>query len=211
MESLLPFLPKFLAAYAILVVAASSPGPAVALLLGVASGRGRRAALVVTTGIAAGSVTINLLTLLGLGLLLSQVAWAMTAMRLIGAGYLAWLAVGAFRKALNPPPLMAARDLPASTGRLLAMGYLLQVTNPKAIVFWLAIASVGATHGGGAGIVALFVAGAFAISFLCHAAWALLLSSGPVRAGYARARRWVEGTLGVFFAFAAWKIATARG
>ncbi|MBN9886914.1 LysE family translocator [Salipiger abyssi] len=211
MDTLLPFLPKFAAAYAILLVAASSPGPAVAMLLGVASTRGRRAALTVTTGIAAGSVTINLLTLVGLGLLLSQIAWAMTIMRMIGAAYLAWLAIAAFRKALNPPPLTAMRDVPASPGRLLAMGYLLQVTNPKAIVFWLAIASVGATHGGGAGIVALFALGAFLISFGCHGAWALLLSSAPVRAGYTRARRWVEGALGAFFAFAAFKIATSKG
>ena len=118
MDPLLPHLPKFLAAYAILVVAASSPGPAVALLLGVANTRGRRAALTVTTGIAAGSVTINLLTLLGLGLLLSQVAWAMTAMRMIGAAYLAWLAIGAFRKALSPPPLAVIRNRIGSQVRM---------------------------------------------------------------------------------------------
>ena len=61
-----------------------------------------------------------------------------------------------------------------------------------------------------AGIVALFVAGAFAISFACHGAWALLLSARPVREAYARGRAWVEGTLGLFFSFAAWKLATTR-
>ena len=89
-------------------------------------------------------------------------------------------------------------------------GYALQVTNPKALIFWLAIASVGATQGGGAVIVTAFVIGAFAISLAAHGAWALLLSSMPVRQAYAHARRWIETGLGAFFVFAAWKLASTR-
>ena len=204
------FLPGFMAAYAILLVAASSPGPAVAMLLGIANGQGRIAALTASAGIATGSVLINAATLLGVGLLLAQAAWAMIVLRMIGAIYLLWLAYGAFRRAIHPPNLAPAQAASRSLARHFLAGFLLQITNPKAIVFWLAIASVGATRGGGVGIVALFVAGAFAISFGCHAAWALLLSSGPVRAAYAHARRGVEAALGTFFAFAAFRLAAAR-
>ena len=210
MTDLLPFLPGFLAAFSILVVAASSPGPAVAMLLGIGMGQGRAAAMWTTLGIACGSVAINLLTLAGVGLILSQAAWAMQILRLLGAAYLAWLAWGAFRRAAHPPQVEAAPIAARSRRRLFAAGFALQVTNPKAIVFWLAIASIGATQGGGAAVVAAFVAGAFAISFACHAAWALLLSAAPVRAAYARARRGVEATLGVLFTFFAFKLATSR-
>ena len=58
--------------------------------------------------------------------------------------------------------------------------------------------------------IALFVIGAMALSFVCHAAWALLLSASPVRAAYQGARRWIEGALGAFFAFAAIKLVTSR-
>ena len=204
------YLPGFAAAYAILVIAASSPGPAVALLLGIGTARGRGPALVATAGIASGSVVLNLLTLMGVGLILAEAAWAMQVLRFVGAAYLAWLAWGAFRKAAHPPRIVAAEVAPAPALRYLLAGFALQVTNPKAVVFWLAIASVGATAGGSAGIVALFVAGAFAISFACHGAWALLLPARPVREAYARGRAWVEGTLGLFFSFAAWKLATTR-
>lgn len=87
-------------------------------------------------------------------------------------------------------------------------GYLLQVTNPKTIAFWLAIASIGATDGAGADVIALFIMGAFLISFMCHGAWAVALSTKLIRAGYAYARRNIEATLGVFFSFAAYKLAT---
>jgi threonine/homoserine/homoserine lactone efflux protein len=55
----------------------------------------------------------------------------------------------------------------------------------------------------------MFVAGAFAISFTCHAAWALAMSLRPVRSAYASNRRWVEMGLGSFFTLAAWKLATS--
>ncbi len=97
------YLPGFIAAYSILFVAASSPGPAVAMLIGVATSEGRRPALVATLGIAMGSVTINILTILGVGLILSQVAWAMAILRFAGAAYLLWLAFCAFRKVLHTP------------------------------------------------------------------------------------------------------------
>lgn len=210
MSELLPFLPGFLAAFSILLVAASSPGPAVAMLLGISMSRGRTAALVTCLGIACGSSLINLATMLGVGLLLSKAAWAMQLLRLIGAAYLAWLAYGAFRKAANPPAL-ATGPVPArSAARLFAAGFALQVTNPKAIVFWLAIAALGATAGGGAIVYAAFFTACWLISFTCHAAWALLLSSTPVRAAYTRARRSVEATLGVLFSVFAFKLATSR-
>ena len=210
MSELAPFLPGFIAAYAILLVGASSPGPSVAMLVGVATDQGRAPAMMATFGIAMGSVVINVLTLVGVGLILSQAAWAMMVLKLIGAGYLLYLAYGAFRKAVHPPKLAAAQTRQRAMSQHFWAGFLLQVTNPKAIVFWLAIASIGATAGGGAAIVALFILGAFVISFGCHGAWALLLSAPPVRRGYARARRWIELCLGSFFTFAVYKLATSE-
>jgi threonine/homoserine/homoserine lactone efflux protein len=166
--------------------------------------------LVGAAGIACGSVVINITTLLGIGLIVSQMAWFMVVMRLVGAAYLLYLAYGAFKKAVKPPLITEIHMRPKSLYRIFMAGFVLQVSNPKAIVFWLAIASIGATEGGGNLIVAFFVIGAFLISFFCHAAWALLLSSKPIRAAYQVARRWIEAGLGVFFSFAAYKLATTE-
>ncbi|SLN53568.1 Threonine efflux protein [Roseovarius albus] len=204
------FLPGFIAAYAILLVGASSPGPAVAMLLGIATSQGRGPALVGAAGIACGSIVINVATLLGIGLIVSQMAWFMGVMRLVGAAYLMWLAYNAFKKAAQPPVIKASDVQVKRLPRIFMAGFMLQVSNPKAIVFWLAIASIGATEGGGSVIVALFVTGAFLISFACHGAWALLLSSRPIRTAYQSARRWIEAGLGAFFGFAAYKLATTE-
>lgn len=210
MSDLAFYVPGILAAYSILLVGAASPGPAVAMLLGIATTQGRGPSLIASLGIAFGSMTINILTLLGVGLLLSEAAWAMTGLRILGAIYLIWLAWGAFAKALNPPDVMAVIVAPKPAFVLFWQGYLLQVTNPKAIAFWLAIASVGAVMGAGASISTVFVFGAFVISFAVHGAWSIMLSTGTVRRAYAGARRWIEVALGTFFVFAAFKIVTDR-
>ena len=210
MDNLLSFLPGFAVAYGILFVGSLSPGPAVAMLMGLSLGQGRRAALVSCLGIACGSATINLLTLLGVGLILSQTAWAMTGLKFLGAAYLAWLAYGSLRKAFAPPRIEAQTQPAQSDGALFAKGYLLQTTNPKAIAFWLAIAALGATEGAPLGLIAFFVLSCMALSFTCHAVWALALSATPVRRAYQRTRAYVEGALGAFFGFAAFKLATSR-
>jgi threonine/homoserine/homoserine lactone efflux protein len=210
MVDLIPYLPGFLAAYSILFIAASSPGPAVAFLLGIATAQGRQPALVASAGIASGSVVINVLTLIGVGLLLQQAAWAMIALRWIGAAYLLWLAYGSLKKAIQPPAVSVA-DVPERGNlRYFVMGVLMQITNPKAIAFWLAIAAVGATQGGELAVIVAFVIGAWIISFACHGAWALMLSASPIRALYARFRRWVEATLGAFMALMAFRLAMDR-
>ncbi|NND92422.1 MAG: LysE family translocator, partial [Granulosicoccus sp.] len=147
MNEIAHYLPGILAAYAILLVGSLSPGPAVAMLVGVGTNQGRSSALMATLGIASGSATLNILTLSGVGLLLSQAAWAMQVIRLLGAIYLAYLAYGAFTRAWNPPGIKPLLTGQKSQFQHFLSGYALQVTNPKAISFWLAIASVNAVSG----------------------------------------------------------------
>jgi len=210
MSDISPYISGIFAAYAILLVAASSPGPAVALLVGIATAHGRTPALVATLGISLGSMTINILTMLGVGIVLSQAAWAVNVLRVIGAAYLLYLAYGAFTKAFRPPSLNILELKHPSITKQFFTGYLLQVTNPKAISFWIAIASIGAVDGAPHLIVSMFVAGAFLISFCCHGAWALALSINSVRRGYVAIRRWIEGTLGCLFTFFAYRLVTAE-
>ncbi|MEM1272988.1 MAG: LysE family translocator [Pseudomonadota bacterium] len=210
METLFAYLPGIFIAYGILLVGACSPGRAIAMLMGISIDQGRRSALIACTGIACGSATTNVLTLLGVGLVLSQVGWSMILLKYLGAGYLIYLACGAFKKALAPPKIALAAQRPQSGAALFANAYLLQATNPKSIAFWLAIASIGTTAGAPHGVIFFFVLSCAVLSFVCHAAWALVLSANPLRAAYQRVRRYVEGALGAFFGFAAIKLALAR-
>lgn len=204
------YFPGILAAYAVLLVGGFSPGPSVAMLIGIATGQGRTPALAATLGIAFGSASINILTMVGVGLLLSQAVWAMSALRILGAAYLIYLAYGAFKRAYSPPLLQPITPNSRTLLRQFLAGYLLQVTNPKAIAFWLAISSIGAVEGASIGIIILFITGAFFISFACHGAWAVTLSANSIRMAYIAWRRWIEATLGCFFVFAAFMLAASE-
>lgn len=210
MLDITPYLTGMLAAYAILLVAASSPGPAVALLVGIATEQGRTPALVATLGISLGSTTINVMTMLGVGIVISQAAWAVSILRVLGVLYLLYLAYGAFNKAIKPPSLRSMVSTQPRISKQFLAGYLLQITNPKAITFWIAIASVGAVDGATYPIVIAYILGAFLISFSCHGAWALALSLNAVRGAYLASRRWIEASLGCLFTFFAYRLATGE-
>lgn len=204
------YLPQLLLAWSIQLTGVLSPGPSVALILGVATTQGRAPALTTAFGVACGAIVLALATVIGLTALFAQVAELMVIVRFVGAAYLAWLAYGAFRRALNPPPLDIREVTSGDYSRNWRRGFLLQISNPKAIFFWLAIASVGGVGDAPLWITAIFVAGAFVNSFAGHGLWAVVLSSAPVRSTYLKARRPVEAFLGSFFAFAAFKLATVR-
>ena len=204
------YLPQLLLAWSIQAMGILAPGPSVMLILGVATGRGRLPAVVTAFGVACGSIILASATVLGITAIFAEVATLMTAIRFIGAAYLLWLAWKAFRNAINAPELHMRQVRSVSAWRAGLNGFTLQITNPKAILFWLAIASVGGVGNAPAYVIAIVIAGAFVNSFIGHGGYALLLSSGPVRRVYFRFRRWVEAALGGFFAVASYTLATSR-
>ena len=204
------YLPQFVLAWSIQAVGILSPGPSVALILGVATSRGRLASLVTAFGVACGSIVLSVATIIGLTAILAQVAELMTVLRWLGAAYLAWLAFKAFRNAASANALTVETVGRKNVWRTGLAGFALQVSNPKAIMFWLAIASLGGVGDAPLPVVALFVAVVFLNSFLGHGAYAVLLSSAPARNAYGRARRYIESGLGCFFLFASFKLATTR-
>ena len=204
------YLPQLLLAWSIQWMGIVAPGPSVALILGVATRQGRLASLVTAFGVACGSIVLALATVLGIAIVFAQIADLMLLVRIVGAGYLLWLGWCAFRKAVHPPELQLDTPSRGTALRAGLSGFLLQISNPKAIMFWLAIASLGGTGDAPWPVTALLVAGAFVNSFAGHGGYAILLSSQPFRSTYRRGQRWIEGALGGFFVFASFKLATQR-
>ena len=205
-------LPNLLLAWSIQATGVFSPGPGVAFILGIATTAGRKPALAACLGIGFGALLLAVLTVLGFAAILAESRPLLIATRWIGAAYLAWLAIGAFRRAAAPPPPPVAAEVARGEGligRVLG-GFIFQMGNPKAIFFWIAVAAVGALDTVSTTSLIVFLAGAFVISFAGHGGWAVLLSSAPFRALYARARRWIEATLGAFFGLFALNLALGR-
>lgn len=210
MSELTPYLPGIFAAWAIQIFGALSPGPAVAIILGVAGDQGRGQALLMCLGIACASATLALATTLGVTALVMQISHALLIIRVIGGAYLLWLAYKAFRRAAGSTAIQAKTQPRRGPAQSFGAGYLLQIANPKGLAFWLVIASVSATLGAPLWVAGVFIAGAFTISLSAHGFYALVFSAPPVRRAYGQARRWIELVLGGFLTFAAFRLATSE-
>lgn len=163
-------------------------------------------------GVAAGSGLWARLTVAGLTALLTSYAIAATALKIFGAAFLLWLAVKALRSAATPGADLQPAALPGD--RLFLKGLLMQMTNPKAALHWVAIVGLGLGLGLGAEaplwLGLLLIVSAAALSAAGHLAYALAFSTRSAIRIYGRARRWIDGALGVFFAVAALKVASHR-
>lgn len=199
-----PYLPGIFLAYAALLMGLISPGPALLGLMGVSLERGRRAGHCFAIGIGAGSLCIGILTLTGLSALLASWADDMTVIRIAGGIYLLWMAFKAFRSAFRP--VQPASDAIARDDKAISpVGYFgrglgLHLTNPKAILTWIAIISIGFADGTPIWVGWVIVIGCGTISTLVHFAYATAFSTAPAISLYRRAARWINGLLGVFFA-----------
>jgi len=111
-----------------------TPGPAVLFVVAQGLGRGAWAALAAATGILAANAFYFALSATGLGAVLLASYEVFSAIKWVGAAYLVWLGVRTFRAAPMPRGVP-----PAAGGRLVGRGFLVQVANPKALVFFSAL------------------------------------------------------------------------
>lgn len=183
-------------------------GPNILAVIGTSMARGRRDGAVLALGIGLGSGIWATLTVLGLATLLTAYAGAVTALKLAGAAYLLWMALKAFRAAATPDALYKPKGEAAAN--MLRRGIIIQMTNPKAALQWIAIVAIGIGPDAPYALGAALVISATILSVLGHLAYALTFSTTPIIETYAHARRWIEGALGAVFLLASYKLATAR-
>lgn len=128
-ESLLVF-------FAASVLLALAPGPDNIFVLTLSALHGPRAGWFVTLGLCTGLVVHTLAVALGIAALFQASELAFTALKIVGAGYLLYLAWGAFRASASPltDPSGAGVDL----ARLYRRGIVMNLTNPKVSIFFLA-------------------------------------------------------------------------
>jgi threonine/homoserine/homoserine lactone efflux protein len=112
-----------------------TPGADMMFCLGQGLKSGRGAAMAANAGIAVGGMVHTLLAALGLGALVAAHPAAFEAIRWLGVGYLLWLAVGALR---SSPFAREATVEPGSAVRAFWQGLMVNLLNPKVILFILA-------------------------------------------------------------------------
>ncbi|MCA0423914.1 MAG: LysE family translocator [Proteobacteria bacterium] len=199
-----------LLAYGAAFLAIASPGPSNMAIMATAMSHGRGQAMTLALGISAGSLTWGCLAAGGVTTLLAANANALYAIKIAGGLYLLYLAFRAGRSALATEEAKGRVAPVASTGKTFLRGYLMHITNPKAILGWTAIIAIGLPPDPSAQQVFSILGGCALISLTSNSTYALLFSTAPIVAGYRRCRRWIDAALAGVFAFAGLRLIATR-
>ncbi|MBX5249125.1 LysE family translocator [Rhizobium sp. NLR4b] len=190
-----------LVVYIAYVIAAGSPGPSNMAIMNVAMSQGRQPALALAAGVITMSTFWGLIAVTGISTLLVRYAHALILLKLAGGLYLLWLAWKAARSAVAVEAPTGEVPRPATAlGALYRRGILMHLGNPKAVLAWVAIMSLGLKPGASPEMALLAFGGCVLLGVSIFSGYAVLFSTAPLVRGYARARRWIEASLAVFFA-----------
>ena len=129
---------KYLAFLTVMVAMSMMPGPAILFAVAAGMSRGFKGALLATLGMNLAAMVWFVGSALGLVLLATTVPWLFRVTGWLGVGYIVWLGIDALRGALKrevEPP----RALKAPSAALFRDGFIVQVTNPKALLFFTAV------------------------------------------------------------------------
>lgn len=213
MQEIQLYLPGILLAYAAFLLALASPGPNVLAVIGTSMNASRASGFSLAMGVAIGSFTWALLTVFGLSALLASYASALLAIKIFGGVYLLYLAYKSFKSAASDHYIaaLAVTGKPRSASGYFKRGYIVQMTNPKAALSWIAIISLGLQEGAPWWVAAAIVVGTFILSIGIHALYAIAFSTPAMVRLYGKSRRAIQGVLGTFFAFAGLRLLTSRG
>ena len=118
------------------VVLGVAPGPDNIFVLAQSALYGPRAGLTVTMGLCTGLLVHTLAVALGVAALFQTSEWAFNTLKLVGAAYLLYLSWQAFSASADRPKLKAAGS--TGTWQLYRRGIIMNVTNPKVSIFFLA-------------------------------------------------------------------------
>ncbi len=121
--------------FASAVALALVPGPDNIFVLTQSVLYGWRSGLLVTLGLCTGIMVHTAAVAFGVAAIFLASATAFTSLKVIGAGYLLYLALCALRA--EPMPI-EGEGLRLSSGKLFGRGIVMNITNPKVTVFFLA-------------------------------------------------------------------------
>lgn len=131
----------WLAYFAAMLALAISPGPGAVLSMGHGLSYGLRQTTVTIVGMQVGVVIIFLIAGLGVGAILLASGTAFAVVKALGAAYLVWLGVQQWRAPVQGAIANVAARPPAhlTAGQRFLSGVLTDATNPKGIVFMVAV------------------------------------------------------------------------
>ena len=176
------------------LLAVASPGPSTVLVVQTAA-VSRRGGLIAAFAMMLGAVAWAAAALYGLQALFTHFAWLYLVFRIAGGLFLIWLAVMIWRHARDPLPEIAA-PAPGGDGRIFVRALLLQLSNPKIMVFFGSIFLSILPQDLPGWMQAVVLAIVAFDEFTWFALLALMFSGNTARAFYRRAKFWLDRIMG---------------
>ncbi|MFF1571519.1 LysE family translocator [Leifsonia sp. NPDC058292] len=177
-----------LASLALIVI----PGPSVLFVIGRSLSLGRVGGLLSVVGNALGMLPLIIAVALGIGAVVAQSIVLFTVIKFAGAAYLVYLGVQAIRHRRHTAVTHEATPPRRSHLRILSEGFVVGLTNPKSLVFFVAVLPQFVDYSGAwipgqmfeLGVVFLLIA------LACDSVWAL--AAGTARGWFGRSPKRVE-------------------
>jgi threonine/homoserine/homoserine lactone efflux protein len=204
-------LETLLAFFATALFLAFVPGPDNVFVMTQAALRGRRAGLTVVLGLCTGLIVHTTAVALGVAVIFQKSQLAFSLLKYAGSAYLVYLAWQALRA--QPVDAAPAADTGGQGSRLYLRGILMNITNPKVSIFFLAfLPQFVDQHAGHVTVQLLALGGIFIVAtLLAFGLMAVLAASAGTRFGQSRRAQIVMNKVaGIVFLGLAAKLATAQ-
>jgi len=187
-----------------------APGPDNIFVLMQSALHGARAGLLVTLGLCTGLIVHTALVAAGVAAIVLVNDLAFTVLKLAGAGYLVYLAIGAWRAGTSALP---AENVPVQSALYLyRRGIVMNLTNPKVAIFFLAFLPQFASPEDGKLAIQIIVLGLVFIAIALLVFGAVALLSGSLAAMFKRStavQRLLNRAAALVFAGLALRLALA--
>lgn len=184
----------------IALIAVASPGPATLAIAGTSMGSGRKHGVALASGIMSGSLFWSISAAFGLGAVMMANAWMFEIIRYFGAAYLLFLAYKSTRSVFSSSSVKTQNKIVIENLRAAYLkGLAIHITNPKAILFFGSLFSIGVPVGASPETLLTVIAAIATQSAIVFFGYALIFSSTPVAAGYAKLQRWFDAVFALVF------------
>lgn len=176
-----------------------SPGPATISNATIAMSYGRKTSLIYGLGLSCGLAFWGLIAASGMGAVLQGSIYLLIVLKVLGGLYLLWLAFLSGRSAWRSD---TENPVESNDQRWFFRGLLLNISNPKAVVAWMAALSVGLDSNDDIRAIATATSVCIGVGFASYALYSVLFSIGGMMRVYQRFRRRINGVVSGLFTLA---------
>jgi len=183
--------------FAVFIPALLLPGPDFVAVVRSSMTRGTAAGLLTTAGVSLGLGFYATLSLLGLSALLVEYQWLTWLVRIVGGACLIFLGLRLLMS--KPQDVDVASPAARPRGNALLFGFLVTLTNPKAVVLFASVFATAVTPAMPTWLMVVMIGLVVASSLAWYSIVSLVMTSTPVVRRFQKARHWIEKAAGVCF------------